>query len=146
MGSLRNTRAAFDKPAMADQWSRHPRSMSQQWTEVKWRLHFYGPFSPGLSFLLPLELSVWLSCLLSERCSCTEDLSFALLCPYLVLSHCVFSLAYSSTLPGHALPTLPLCSHCFSVPSSLFPATAPVASDFQRLIHFSGGFLILKVR
>lgn len=138
MGGLRNTRASSDKPTMADQWSRHPccdesavESGQTASSPLLWSIPFLGcPFSclwsslsgsPGQSSCHLLGKS---SCLLSEGRSCTEDLSFALLCPHPLLSHCVFSLAHSSTLPGHALPTLPLPSRCFSIAISLFPATA----------------------
>lgn len=145
-GRLEKHKASSDSPAVADQWSRHPcchesgaESGQTASSVLLWFISSWVVFSLVSGALCPALL------LLRRRCSCTEDLSFALLCPYLVLPHCAFALVHSSTLPGYGLPTLPLCSHSFSVPSSLPPAIIPVASNIQRLIHFSG-FLFLKVR
>lgn len=132
MGGLRNTRASPDEPTTADQRSGHPRcdeSVAESGHAASSPRLCSVPFppwllsslwsspagSPGQSSRHSLGKS---SCLPSEGCSRTEGLSFALLCPHLVLSHCVFSLAHASAPPDAR------CQGCPCAPTAPLPPAA----------------------
>lgn len=136
MGGLRNSRASSAKPAVAESGAGILAAVSQKRSQAKCYLHHHIP--SGMSFLFSLELSVCLPFLLNGRYSHREGL-FPSLCPYLVLASCLFSLAHSSTVPGHTLPILPLCSHCSSVPSSLVSSHSHCAIQLSKADPFQWG-------
>lgn len=97
----------------------------EQASWLPWVSRRVRPNSAFSTFVVNFLLGCLFSCLWSslpgsptfEKEIAQNTSPFLSWCPYLVLSHCVFALVHSATLPGHGLPTLPLCSYSFSVSS-----------------------------
>lgn len=115
---LEKHKASSDTPAVADQWNRHPccHESGAESGQTASAVLLWFIFSWVVFSLVPGALC--LALLLLRRCSCTKDLSFALLCPHLVLSHWVFALVHSSILLDMN------CQHCPCAPTAFLSPAA----------------------